>query len=116
MKGEGAIVFLIVFGVVLFITLSSPGLPPGLQIYEALGLPDSTYPVFGVPAPTLGSAIFNGILYGLIVWIGFTILRRGPKKEQQIVTLLKCPMCGMTFESQDEIDEHAKTHEPAEEK
>lgn len=50
MKGEGAVVFLLVFVIGLAVTLSSPDLPVGRQIYDALGLEDTTYPVMGIAA------------------------------------------------------------------
>jgi hypothetical protein len=84
MKGEGAVVFLFVFVIGLAVTLSSPDLPVGRQIYDALGLEDTAYPIMGMPAPTFGSAILNGVIYGVIVWLIFTIARRGPKQQQPI--------------------------------
>jgi hypothetical protein len=59
--------------------------PVGRQIYDALGLEDTNYPVMGIPAPTFGSAIFNGVVYDVIVWLIFTAIRRGPKQPQPIV-------------------------------
>ena len=83
MKGEGAIVFLIVFIVLLAATLASPSLPPGRDLYGLLGVPETDNPIFGVPTTILVSAIFNGIIYGIIVWLIFTLFRRTTKKEQQ---------------------------------
>jgi len=80
MKGEGAIVFLIVFFALLFVTLASPNFPPGRQIYDALGIAETEYLVLGIPTTTLVCAAFNGVIYGVIAWLIFTfgkkILRR----------------------------------------
>ena len=83
MKGEGAIVFLIAFLVLLAVTLGSPNIPPGRDLYRLLGVPETDYPVLGVPATTLVSAVLNGVVYGIIVWLIFTIFRRTTKKEKQ---------------------------------
>ena len=72
MKGEGAIVFLIVFFAVLIATLASPGIPPGRALYGLLGVPETDYPVLGIPATTLVIAVFNGVVFGVIAWLIFT--------------------------------------------
>jgi ABC-type xylose transport system permease subunit len=82
MKGEGAIVFLIAFFVVLIITFAYPEMPPGRQIYSALGTPDTDYLVAGIPATTLIIAIFNGIIYGVIVWLIFTFGIRAIRRRR----------------------------------
>ncbi len=76
MKGEGAIVFLIVFFIVLFATLAMPSIPPGQALYGLLGVPETDYPVLGIPVTTLVIAIFNGVVYGFIAWLIFTFGRR----------------------------------------
>lgn len=58
MKGEGAIVFLIVFIVLLAATLAASSLPPGRDLYGLLGVPETNYPVLRVPttrAPCVGN-------------------------------------------------------------
>jgi len=71
-KGEGAIVFLVVFFAMLFVTLASPGFPPGRQIYDLLGIAETDYPVLGIQTTTLVCAVFNGVIYGVIAWLIFT--------------------------------------------
>ena len=83
MKGEGAIVFLIVFVVLLAATLAYPSIPPGRDLYGLLGVPETDYPVLGFPLTVLVSAIFNGVVYGIIVWLIFTLFRRTTKKEKE---------------------------------
>jgi hypothetical protein len=72
MKGMGAIVFLVAFFATFFATLAAPGLPIGIQLYNLLGVPESTYPVLGIGVTVLVSAVFNGVFYGIIAWLVFT--------------------------------------------
>jgi 4-hydroxybenzoate polyprenyltransferase len=85
LRGEGAIVFLVIFVIGIVVTLAYPTLPPGMQIYSALGVATTTYLVLGIQATTLVEAIFNGVVYGIIVWIIFTIARGAsrPKTKTQ---------------------------------
>lgn len=76
MKGEGAIVFLIVFFVMLLFTLASPNFPPGRTLYGLFGVPESDYPVLGIGVTTLVSAVLNGVVYGVIAWLIFTFGKR----------------------------------------
>jgi hypothetical protein len=76
MKGEGAIVFLMVFFAMLLATLAYPTMQPGRQIYSLLGVPDTDYPVLGIPTTTLVIAVFNGVVYGIIAWLIFTFAVR----------------------------------------
>lgn len=76
MKGQGAIVFLVVFFAMMLATLASPAIPPGRALYDLLGVPDTDYPVLGIPATTLIIAVFNGVFYGVIAWLIFTFGKR----------------------------------------
>jgi di/tricarboxylate transporter len=75
-KGQGAIVFLVVFFALLLATLTVPDIPPGRALYGLLGVPDTEYPVLGIPATTLVIAVFNGVFYGVIAWLVFTFGKR----------------------------------------
>lgn len=79
---KGALVFLGVFAIVLVVTLGSPTLPPGRQIYDAIGGADIDYPILGIPITTLVPAVFNGVVYGVIVWLIFSFATRGKKTEE----------------------------------
>lgn len=79
----GAIVFLVVFAISAFVTFSSPTIPPGLSIYYALGFPTTTYPILGYPAPTFAAGIFNGIVFGVIAWIIYSIISAATKKSKK---------------------------------
>jgi large-conductance mechanosensitive channel len=84
MKGEGAIVFLVIFVIGVVVTIYYPTLPPGMQIYALLNVPSVTYPILGIAATTLIEAVFNGVVYGVIVWLIFTILRRASRPKQKM--------------------------------
>lgn len=77
---KGAIVFLLVFIVFLPATLAYPDLPPGKALYQLLGAPETDYPVLGVPATLLVEAIFNGVVYGVIAWLIFTVAYEARKR------------------------------------
>lgn len=82
-RGAGALVFLVVFVVFLLATLAVPDIPPGKQIYEALGVAESDYLVLGVGVSVLVEAVFNGVIYGVIAWLIFTFGSKAwkPKKK-----------------------------------
>jgi len=81
MRGAGAIVFLIVFFLLLLATLAMPDIPPGKQIYGALGVEETNYLVLGISAIFLIEAIFNGVVYGIIAWLIFTLGTWGRRKK-----------------------------------
>jgi len=85
---KGAIVFLVVFAIVVVITLGNTSIPPGQAIYNAV-LPGteaaSGYLIAGstVDAVTAIIAVFNGVIYGFIAWLVFTILMMFTKKDKK---------------------------------
>lgn len=76
MKGQGAIVFLTVFIILLLATLAMPSIPPGKTLYGLLGVSETDYPVLGIPATLFVVAVFNGIVYGVVAWLVFTFGKR----------------------------------------
>ena len=72
-----AIVFLLVFAFGLGLTLGSPDLPPGRMLYRMLGVPELSYPLFGV---VIG--VFNGVVYGIVVWLIFALASGGLKHKK----------------------------------
>ena len=78
---RGAVIFIIAFLLFLVVTLGYSGLPPGKAIYNMLGVQEVEEPVLGVPATTLVVAVFNGVIYGFIVWLVFDILGKVFKSE-----------------------------------
>jgi hypothetical protein len=79
MKGEGAIVFIIAFLVFLAATFAYTELPPGNAISNSVGI-DPTMEWNGFVVKTLLSAIFNGAIYGVIIWLVFTFGKKALKK------------------------------------
>lgn len=82
MKGEGAIVFIIAFIIFLAATLAYPELPLGSTISGAMGI-GSDVEWSGFAVKTLLAAIFNGVIYGIIIWLIFTFARRSTKPKMQ---------------------------------
>jgi len=79
---KGAMVFLVFFVVFGAVTLGYYNdLPPGRQLYDLLGVPETSYPLHGIPASILIFAIFNGMLYGVIAWLILTIVVRARRKK-----------------------------------
>ena len=76
--------FLAAFILVLLATLAYTDLPPGRQIYNALNVPSTDYLVLGISATTLIVAVFNGIVYGIIAWLIYSVAERvlKPKKQE----------------------------------
>lgn len=86
---KGAIVFLAAFLLFLVITLGYTALPPGRQIYDAVVGAESDYVVSGVPVTALAIGIFNGVIYGLIIYIIYWLLtsyvfKREPTAEIKV--------------------------------
>ena len=77
---RGAIVFLTVFIIFLVATLGYPAIPPGKALYQLLGVPETEYPVLGIPATLLVQAIFNGVIYGVIAWLIFSLTMKYKRK------------------------------------
>jgi hypothetical protein len=71
---KGAIVFLVVFVLGVLVTLGNTSLPPGKTIYGMLNVPSTNYPVLGIPATTLIISVLNGVVYGFVAWLAFTIV------------------------------------------
>ena len=65
--------FLEAFVVLLLISLKSPTIPPGKQFYGLLGVQETTTLVHGIAATTLISAVFNGVFYGVIIWLIYSL-------------------------------------------
>lgn len=72
---KGAIVFVIAFVIFLVATLAYPELPLGNMISDAMGI-DPAVEWSGFLVKTLVSAIINGVIYGVVIWLIFTALQR----------------------------------------
>jgi hypothetical protein len=84
---KGAIVFLVVFAIVVVITLGNTSIPPGIYLYNMF-LPNteaaSGYFIAGssIDAVTAIIAVINGVIYAFVAWIIFTIATMGRKKDK----------------------------------
>lgn len=83
---KGALVFLAVFAIVVIITLGNTNIPPGKLIYDRV-LPNteaaSGYLIGGtIDAVTAIISVFNGVIYGFIAWLIFTLATMGSKKDK----------------------------------
>ncbi len=84
---KGAIVFLAAFLLFLVISLGYAGLPPGRQIYDAVVGTESDFDVSGIPVTLLAIGIFNGVIYGIIIYIIFWVLTSYVFKKEPTATV-----------------------------
>ena len=77
---KGAIVFLAVFVIFLAATLGYSAIPPGKALYQLLGVPETEYPVLGIPVTLLVQTIINGVIYGAIAWLIFSLAIKYKRK------------------------------------
>lgn len=70
---RGALIFLAVFALLLMITLAVPTLPPGEQIYNGIGAVETDFEIMSIEVPTLVSALFNGVVYGIIAFLIYQV-------------------------------------------
>ena len=86
---RGAIIFIIAFLIFLIVTIGYADLPPGRIIYDAVVGAETDYLVLGISATLLIVAIFNGIIYGIIIWLIYTLAEKSgliPKGQQKPAT------------------------------
>lgn len=93
----GAVIFIIFFLLFLAATFGMPTLPPGDMIQQALGIPFTDYPVLGVPAWILINAILNGVIYGFIIWLIFTLVKAATRRKSQPTTTPAPTSTGQSF-------------------
>jgi len=70
----GAFIFVVFFFLGLLLTISIPSLPPGPWIIDYLNIPYVEYEIAGLPLYILLISIVNGLIYGFIVWLAFSII------------------------------------------
>jgi len=76
------LVFLIVFAIMLLVSLAVQGIPPGETIYDLLGAEETDSEVLGIGATTLVEAVFNGVVYGVIAWLIYSVYVAMTKKKK----------------------------------
>jgi len=105
----GAVIFVIFFLLFLVVTIGMPTLPIGDMIQQQiLKIPKVDYPVLGIPGWILINAILNGVIYGFIIWLIFSLVNMATKRKQKVY---RCKLCNMTFATKEALETHAKTHE-----
>ena len=85
---RGAIIFVAAFLIFFAITLGYQGLPPAQAIYDSTVGAETDYEVLGIPATHLIVAVFNGAIYGVIIWLIYTILAYAgviPREKAEII-------------------------------
>lgn len=73
---RGAIIFVIAFFIFLAVTLAYQDFPPAKAIYDAVVGVEADYEVLGIPATQLIVAVFNGAIYGIIIWLIYTLAEK----------------------------------------
>ncbi|MCD6412021.1 MAG: hypothetical protein J7L20_06340 [Thermoplasmata archaeon] len=99
----GAVVFVIAFLIFLGMTLNFGVFPPGDTLYKLLNVPETSYHVLGYPATMFVKAAFNGVVYGFIVWLVFSLamtIRRKRKEKRKAEQV------------ESKVDEEIKKSEP----
>jgi hypothetical protein len=56
-------------------------MPPERQIYNAMNLPTTDYLLAGIDAITFVIAVFNGVVFGIIAWLIYTLAERATKPK-----------------------------------
>jgi hypothetical protein len=83
---KGAIVFLLVFALLVVLTIVNVAIPPGQAIYNAV-LPGTdaaaSYLIAGISAVTVIISVFNGVIYGVIAWAVFSVIMMATRKEKK---------------------------------
>jgi len=76
----------IVFLILTLISIVVPGLPPAEIIFSQF-IPSSDYDVYIY-------AIINGVIYGVIVWVAFSVVNMAVKrKKKEEAKFANCPKC-----------------------
>ena len=83
---KGALVFLAVFAILLVATLANPTIPFGREIYQGIGGLDIDYQIAGIPVSKLVPAVFNGVIYGAIVWMIYSVVVSSTRKNRRVRT------------------------------
>lgn len=81
---KGVSVFFAVFIIVLVISFGYSGIPPGQQIYDVIGGTDSNYLILGLSVATLVPAIFNGVVFGAIIWAIYSLSTPSKQKKEEV--------------------------------
>ena len=69
----GAVIFVVFFLLSFLVTLAFPDLPVAPWVLGYIGIPHVEYEIRGYPAWLLMRSIVNGVVYGFISWLIFSI-------------------------------------------
>ena len=102
MKMSVAVVFVLVFMLLLVITLGFPSLPPGDILFDLLhdflGIPEITYDILGFSSEALVNGIINGVFWGIFISIIYGLGRRASKREVIVMPVrVPTPMTAPTL-------------------
>ena len=75
------VVFVVVFLVLFGVTLGVPALPPGNILLDFLGIPEITLSIGGISGMTLVNGIINGLFWGAIAAVIYSLSHRASKPE-----------------------------------
>lgn len=96
----GAVVFVIFFAGFLALTLAFPVLPPGGMLYDLLKI-EETYTVLDISSDVLIKSIFNGVIYGFVIWLVFSVGTLYTKRRiGQVNVLVECSVCKSRWQEQ----------------
>lgn len=73
---RGVIIFIAAFLVFVVITLGYQDLPPARLIYDAIVEVETEYKILGISATRLIIATFNGVIYGIIIWLIYSLAEK----------------------------------------
>ncbi|TRO46820.1 DUF4332 domain-containing protein [Candidatus Bathyarchaeota archaeon] len=76
-----AVIFVIVFIILFFVTLAIPALPPGDIIIGLFTIPAIEI-AFGITIGTVLNGMLNGFIWGLIVFLVYVAINPGSKKRE----------------------------------
>lgn len=69
----GAAVFVIFFALFTLVSFVID-LPPGMWVHDLFGIPASEY-------SSIVNSVTNGVIYGFVIWLVFSLAKMGRKKE-----------------------------------
>ena len=75
-----AVVFLIFFIVFTLLSLVM-NIPPGIYAHDLFNIPPSEY-------SSLINGIMNGVVYGALIWLVYSIIKRSTKKEKRQIKIV----------------------------
>ena len=90
----GAVVFVVTFLLFFLVTRAFQTFPPAGIVHDLLEIPQTQYFFLeAVPAQYLINGIVNGVVYGFVVWLIFSVGVLYTRKTGEAVVLLECPFC-----------------------